>query len=115
MNNPNQTETIPQKSILMTPDIRKAHENDIKNRLSQIEASKRSRGGELYKKYLKGAILSKSQALLANCAMCMGYYIDGLNDCECYTCPIYPYMPYGKMRKKYVRPERRGENLEKST
>ena len=34
-------------------------------------------------------------AVLAHCHQCMSYYQDGKDDCENYTCPLYPFMPYG--------------------
>jgi hypothetical protein len=67
---------------------------DAETFLKRVEGSKASRGVGLIKKYYSGLILTPRQAILANCAYCMGYYADGLNDCECPACPCYFYMPY---------------------
>ena len=57
--------------------------------------------------YVKGIRLTARQAILAKCADCCGYYVDGRKDCQCYACPLYQYMPYGIFRKRYVRKDRR--------
>jgi len=57
--------------------------------------------------YADGVKLGLKAAVLARCADCCGYYVDGRQDCECYACPLYPYMPYGIFRKRYVRKDRR--------
>lgn len=33
-------------------------------------------------------------AIKAKCHECMGYYADGMVDCEIVTCPLYAWMPY---------------------
>jgi len=40
-------------------------------------------------------------AVIAMCHDCCGYYIDGLEDCEIPTCPLYQWMPYKKMKPDY--------------
>lgn len=64
------------------------------------EFAPKSRGKTLMIKFLKGERLSPSQAMKAQCFCCNGYYIDGLEDCEDHTCPIYPYMPYKNKKGK---------------
>ncbi|RPI50786.1 MAG: hypothetical protein EHM49_08065 [Deltaproteobacteria bacterium] len=54
----------------------------------------KARGNKELKKYLLGARLTQRQAILAKCADCMGYYLDGRLDCEIEDCPLYPFMPY---------------------
>lgn len=63
------------------------------------EAAK-SKGRDLYLLYVeKNAALTTKQAIVAQCAHCMGWYADGRMDCENPDCPLYPYMPYGQHRK----------------
>lgn len=38
-------------------------------------------------------------AVLAHCHECMGYYSDGIVDCENYKCPFYTWMIRGKKKK----------------
>jgi hypothetical protein len=40
--------------------------------------------------------LSLRQAVSANCALCLGFYVDGKHDCEMPECPLYPWAPYKK-------------------
>ena len=35
-------------------------------------------------------------AIYAKCYDCMGFYEDGIMDCGCSDCPLYPWMPYGE-------------------
>ena len=42
------------------------------------------------------------RAIQAKCYDCMGFYEDGLEDCKCPTCPLYPWMPY-KEKKENVK------------
>lgn len=63
-------------------------------------AAIKSRGRDLYVIYItKNALLSPLQAIIAQCAHCNAWYIDGKQDCENPDCPLYPYMPYGQYRK----------------
>jgi len=54
----------------------------------------RSEGLKYLERYLSGQPLTRRQAMLAKCCECMGYYDDGLEDCEMPDCPLYPWMPY---------------------
>ena len=66
---------------------------------------KTAQGKNEYLSYMEhGAKLSHKQAILANCYQCMGFYIDGKNDCERPNCPLYPFMPYRKSVDKVKRP-----------
>jgi hypothetical protein len=63
-------------------------------------SSVKSHGRDLYVLYItKNVYLTARQAIIAQCAHCMGWYADGRHDCENHDCPLYPYMPYGKYRK----------------
>jgi len=53
--------------------------------------------------YLNGGTISKKAAILAKCFDCCGYYDAGRIDCEIPDCPLYPFMPYGKKKKKVKR------------
>jgi hypothetical protein len=54
-----------------------------------------SSGRTNYLKYLDGNKIGLKGAVLSKCFDCMGYYIDGRNDCGIPECPLYPWMPYG--------------------
>ncbi len=43
---------------------------------------------------------SLKKAILAKCKDCMCDYVDGRMDCESEICSLYPWMPYGRLRKK---------------
>lgn len=57
-----------------------------------------AKGQAAHKKYLSGKNLTKSVAITAKCFECMGHYDDGPCDCEIVKCPLYPFMPYGKIK-----------------
>lgn len=61
---------------------------------------KRAKGKAEFIRYLEGGKLTLKQAALAKCYDCMGYYIDGLQDCGVRSCSLYPLMPYNPNRKK---------------
>lgn len=91
----------------LPPDIRK-------KRVAQIEAIERgisrapsSNGLSMLKLYVRGGRLTRGQAIAAKCADCCCYYVDGRRDCEVFSCPLYPWMPYGMIRKRYIRKDRR--------
>jgi hypothetical protein len=44
--------------------------------------------------YLSGESINLREATRAKCFECMGFYADGIADCEQYRCPIYPFHPY---------------------
>lgn len=39
-------------------------------------------------------VLCASQAIVAKCTDCMGWFVDGRHDCDVTDCPLYPWMPY---------------------
>jgi len=59
-----------------------------------LEMAPASSGKTNLLKHLYGQSLTRNQAILAKCADCCGYYIDGRADCEIEDCPLYPFMPY---------------------
>lgn len=58
-------------------------------------------------RYLEhGEVLPRGSAIKAKCYDCSAYYSDGREDCRVHTCPLYPYSPYGKFRRRYVRKQK---------
>jgi hypothetical protein len=68
--------------------------------LPELERAKHTTGRELLSQYLNNEQIGRAEAVVAKCCDCMGYYADGLLDCENPTCPLYPWMPYRKAPKK---------------
>lgn len=81
----------------------------IKREIEKLDGKPKSGGMTNLQKHLKGERLTARQAIIAKCCDCMGYYIDGREDCEQIACPLYGYMPYNANRKAYIRPDRRTE------
>lgn len=82
----------------------------VKELLDAARLSPSSGGRQNTIKYLSGDMLSARQSIISHCFDCSGGYVDGRNDCEVPWCSLYPFMPYGKMKKqRYIRPERRNE------
>jgi len=55
---------------------------------------KRAVGRSEFCSYLKGETVTRGQAIRAKCYECMGFYVDGLTNCQIERCPLYPFMPY---------------------
>ena len=55
---------------------------------------KRAKGRSELIKHLQGKKLTQQEAIWAYCYECMGYYEDGIHDCEMKDCPLYPFNPY---------------------
>jgi hypothetical protein len=69
--------------------------------IAKIERDgKGARGKKELIKFFKGEKLTVRQALIAQCYQCLGYYADGIGDCECQMCSLYIYMPYNKNKQK---------------
>ena len=49
-------------------------------------------------RYLSGEKLTPMQTIRAKCYECMGYYVDGKEDCKIEDCPNYPYMRFNPSR-----------------
>lgn len=60
------------------------------------EYGRKAKGRTELLKYWQGKIITRNQAIQANCYFCMSYYADGREDCEYPLCPLYFYMPYKK-------------------
>ena len=72
-----------------------------KQLLARLEHVKASGGVTIARKYYNGILPTARQAIIGKCAECMGWYDDGLRDCEMPDCVLYHWMPYraGKTRK----------------
>jgi len=68
--------------------------------MSVLDIGIRAKGLTQLKRFLEGQRITRGQALKAKCYDCMGGYADGAIDCGVESCPLYPYMPYGKSQKK---------------
>ena len=55
-----------------------------------------SGGKNQLKRHYKGDRLTQRQMIIAKCADCCGYYVDGRVSCEMPECPLFPHMPYKK-------------------
>ena len=64
--------------------------------LGVVLRAKNSSGRNRLARHLQGEYITRGEAILAKCCDCMGYYADGMNDCEVPTCPLYTWMPYKK-------------------
>jgi hypothetical protein len=54
----------------------------------------RAKGLQELAKFRAGKELTRSEAILAFCADCMGEYRDEIRNCKNPDCPLYNYMPY---------------------
>lgn len=79
---------------------------DAEERLQFIKREgKLVRGRAEIIKFLEGKPLTARQTVLARCYDCMGYFVDGRQDCDCPMCPSYPFMAYStKPRVKHKKP-----------
>lgn len=51
-------------------------------------------------KHLDGGHLTPKQMIHAHCYACMGYFIDGRQDCKMPKCPCYPFMTFNTDKRK---------------
>ena len=70
------------------------------NPIENLDGRPASQGLTLLKKHFSGERLTARQALIANCCECMGYYVDGREDCAMPDCPCYRFYPYRADRKR---------------
>lgn len=71
--------------------------------LKVLETSKAKKGRRQLIKHLKGGTLTPSQAILAKCYDCTGFYADPQKDCKCDTCPLYQWMPFNPNNNQTVK------------
>jgi hypothetical protein len=72
-------------------------------RIDALKVAPTSGGKTNLLKHYSGDALTHKQAILAKCADCMGYYIDGRADCQTPECPLYPFMPYRGKKQEVER------------
>lgn len=51
-------------------------------------------GREFFRRHQRGKRNTPREAIWGKCYDCMGFYADGMVDCECPECPLYRWMPY---------------------
>lgn len=77
--------------------------------LKNMENETKAAGKTSFMKHLAGEPNNLRECIEAKCYECMGYYADGIADCEQHNCCLYPFHPYNpnpaKLRKE--RPEMR--------
>jgi hypothetical protein len=84
---------------------------DKERYLESVKKGKPRNGRNFLIAHLEGKKISPLQAIRAWCYDCMGFYDDGLRDCERETCPLHPFMPFNPNRIK-LRAGKIGENPE---
>ena len=57
----------------------------------------RIKGGKEYSKWKDSKLLTRKEAMLANCYMCNGLE-ESREDCRGVNCPMYQYAPSRKVR-----------------
>ena len=72
---------------------------------------KKAKGKREYEKHLRREQVTRTEAMLAMCYQCQGYYKDGVSDCTNESCPLYPYMPYGTAQHRAKKPRGNPDSL----
>jgi hypothetical protein len=68
-----------------------------------------ARGKKELIKHLQSGRLTPKQAILAKCFDCLGYMVDGRQDCKMPSCSLYPFMVFNPSKGK--RTSRTVENV----
>lgn len=63
-----------------------------------IKKEKNALGQKELIKFINGEQLNLRESIYAHCYDCSGYYADGVEDCGCKRCPLYPFMPYSPIK-----------------
>ena len=53
-----------------------------------------SKGKQSLLNHLNGEKITRKEAMDAKCYDCMGYFVDGRQDCLVKHCPLFPFRPY---------------------
>jgi hypothetical protein len=97
-----------EKKIEVLKTSKRKYEPDYPT-LANMENETKAAGKTDFVKFLNGEHLNLRESISAKCYECMAYYVDGIGDCGCKNCPLYPFHPYNptpaKLRKE--RPEMR--------
>ena len=89
---------------VMAPSYRLPDGDDMASvRLRQLRQARKSKGRDYLIAHYSHVPISRTEAMIGFCCECMGYYADGLKDCEMNNCKFYRWMPYGSMARRYVR------------
>lgn len=72
------------------------HKPDVveDNKVKYISKQKNAQGQKELIALLTGKPINLRGAIKAKCYDCMGYYSDGISDCNDFSCPLHPFMPY---------------------
>jgi hypothetical protein len=79
---------------------------ELDSLMARMSGAPQSSGRAYLEHYWIGGRLTARQSILAKCAVCCGYYVEGRKDCGVPTCPLYPWMPYRAGRVRYTRPKK---------
>jgi hypothetical protein len=71
--------------------------------IDALKAAPTSGGKTNLLKHYNGDPLTHKQAIIAKCADCMGFYIDGRCDCGMSSCPLYGFQPYRGKKQEVPR------------
>lgn len=66
--------------------------------VEMIKKEKNALGQKELIKFIKDEQLNLRESIYAYCYDCSGYYSDGITDCGCKRCPLYPFMPYSPIK-----------------
>jgi len=72
----------------------------MRDYLKHVQTGRRAKGKFQLIQHLKGKPLTRKEAIWSKCYDCMGFYEDGVSDCEIPDCPLYPFNPYSNHSKK---------------
>ena len=75
-------------------------QNLRQDRINTVKDAPLAKGKNEYLKWLEGGKLTRKEAMDANCYLCMGYYLDGKEECTVSLCPARDFMPYNPKRIK---------------
>lgn len=74
---------------------------DVKTLIAHIEKEGlKARGKKELIAHLKGEKISRSGGMRAACYQCMGYFVDGRQDCGIETCPMFAWRPFKEKGNK---------------
>ena len=65
-------------------------------------------------KFLENKRTTPMESIMAKCYDCIGYFIDGRNDCKMPNCPLYCFMQYNPKRSKRILSEGQKISLSKA-
>jgi len=72
---------------------------DFTKKIEEVKKAKSYRGKKELIAHLEGKNITRSQAMVSKCFDCMGYFADGIGDCNSPDCPMYNYRPYKTKRQ----------------